>query len=98
MHPLDRLAYGIAVVTFHEPQHTLTSDPRIDIHARLFPTFHVPQLVYFHTSSVLQTAGWWQPQWFWGWYRDLLVSSCSVAAVSPCAPDQTGDKELQIST
>ena len=53
------------------------------------------QLVYFHTSSVLQTAGWWQPQGFWGWYRDRLVSSCSAAAVSPCAPDQTGDEELQ---
>ena len=65
------------------------------MHARLLPTFHVPQLVYFHTSSVLQTAGWWQPQGFWGWHRDRLVSSCSAAAVSPCAPDQTGDIGLQ---
>jgi len=50
-------------------------------------------MVYFHTFSVLQTAGWWQPQWFWGWHRDHLVSSYSAAAVSPCAPDQTEDRE-----
>ena len=42
MHPLDRLAYRIAVVTFCKPQHTLTSALRIYyIQACLLPTFHV---------------------------------------------------------
>ena len=57
-----------SLFTFHEPQHTLTPlaiSTKNRYHCTL-PTFHVPQLVYFHTSSVLQTAGWWQPQGFWG--------------------------------
>ena len=93
--PLDQLyiTNRMALVSYFSETaaHINIAALSIDIHAHLHPTFHVPQLVYFHTFSVLQTGGWWQPQWFWGWYRDHLVSSYSAAAVSPCVPDQTGD-------